>query len=1109
LKFEDTTNPEITCPNDQTLECDANADPTNTGFASATDNCDLDVNIVWSDDTTYITAQCEYIIERTWTAADDCGNTSSCVQTLNFEDTTNPEITCPNDQNLECDANADPTNTGFASATDNCDANVNIVWSDDTTYVTAQCEYLIERTWTATDDCGNTSSCVQTLNFEDTTNPEITCPSDMTLECDANADPVNTGFASATDNCDANVNIVWSDDTTYVTAQCEYIIERTWTATDDCGNTSSCVQTLKFEDTTKPNIFCPNDMTLACNENGDPVNTGFASATDNCDSDVIIVWSDDTTFITAQCNYLIERTWTATDDCGNSSSCVQNLKFEDTTKPNIFCPNDVTLECDANGDPSEAGFATATDNCDDIVDIVWSDDTTYITAQCEYLIKRTWTATDDCGNGSACVQNIKFEDTTGPDIACPADMTLECNENGDPSVTGTATATDNCALDIVIDWADDTIYTDQCVYLIERTWSATDDCGNISTCIQNIEYEDTVKPTITCPPNAALECDENADPSVTGFATATDTCDDDLLIEWADDTTFINATCEYLIERVWTATDDCGNSISCIQVMKFEDTTSPVLTCPADITIDCDADNSPAGTGQATATDNCSNHLTITYENNVLTSNSCEAVIERIWTANDNCGNVTTCSQIITIQDLTRPKVFPLAADLVGLNNCDTVEVECDLLPIINIDAFGASDNCDNNVTITFEESVEQFDCADGYKAIMECRWIGTDECSNADTFKLIFRVIDTTPPALVGRHAMTEGATDGDEIMVACQDFEFLDADAFSAIDNCDGDPEITFEELSVSTSDCDLTGGLKVSMVCRWIATDVCGNQNSTTITFVVVDEEGPTFMGIPADITLECADIPDVPSVMAWDNCSAGTSLDFDEFVLTNDDLSCTVTRMWTATDDCGNVSVAEQKITVLDCQDCFDPGVFGFIDFSSGLNQNEQTAVQWTFTGVPKDHIFIVERSFDGNQFTSIGAVEGDLNFASDGYNDYEFIDKNPKIGYNFYRIRAIIGADQPIYSEIDEVQLVDIGTSTFRVYPNPTTDLVFIDFADILPESVNLQLSNELGQLMQEVNMEAGSVRKTIDLSELPEGVYFLLINQPNRKPVAKRIVKLD
>src|SRR3970040_1128165 len=141
-----------------------------------------------------------------------------------------------------------------------------------------------------------------------------------------------------------------------------------------------------------------------------------ATATDNCAS-VVVSSSADTD--PPWCPLRGATTLTATDTCGNFSSCVQSITVQDTTKPVVTCPADKVFDCTMG----DAGVATATDNCDSVV-VSSSDDTT--SARCPLVIARTWTATDTCGNFSFCGQSITVQDTTKPVVTCPADKVLLC-----------------------------------------------------------------------------------------------------------------------------------------------------------------------------------------------------------------------------------------------------------------------------------------------------------------------------------------------------------------------------------------------------------------------------------------------------------------------------------------------------------------------------------------------------------------------------------------------------------------------------------------------------------------------------------------------------------
>src|SRR5439155_643386 len=340
---------------------------------------------------------------------------------------------------------------------------------------------------------------------------------DLVLDCPADTSTNATGVATAQDTCSA-VTIRYSD---AVTNNCgaTKVIARTWTATDACGNNASCVQMITVRDITGPSITCPQDLVLECPANTATNATGVATAQDTC-SQVAIRYSDS---VTNNCGgtKVIARTWTATDGCGNSSSCVQTLTVQDTTRPSLICPTNVTLDCPANTGTNVTGVATAQDGCG-AVTVTYLDS---VTNNCgaTKVIARTWAATDACGNTTNCVQIITVRDITKPVVTCPRDLVLDCPADTSTNATGVATAQDTCSA-VTIRYAD--AVTNKCgaTKVIARTWTATDGCSNSVSCVQMITVRDITGPSITCPPDLVLECPAITTTNATGVATAQDTC---------------------------------------------------------------------------------------------------------------------------------------------------------------------------------------------------------------------------------------------------------------------------------------------------------------------------------------------------------------------------------------------------------------------------------------------------------------------------------------------------------------------------------------------------------------------------------------------------------
>src|SRR6185436_6318170 len=223
-------------------------------------------------------------------------------------------------------------------------------------------------TWTATDGCSNSVSCVQTIAVKDTTAPTVTKPADVVLECPANTATNVTGVASAQDAC-SSVTVRYTDATT-TNCTGTKVIARTWTATDACGNTTNSVQTITVLDTLRPSLVCPTNVVLECPADTRTNVTGVATATDGC-SKATVSYSD---WVVTNCGStkVIARTWTAIDECGNSTNRTQTITVLDTRKPTIICPTNRILDCPADISTNNTGVATAQDGCS-AVTITYSD----------------------------------------------------------------------------------------------------------------------------------------------------------------------------------------------------------------------------------------------------------------------------------------------------------------------------------------------------------------------------------------------------------------------------------------------------------------------------------------------------------------------------------------------------------------------------------------------------------------------------------------------------------------------------------------------------------------------------------------------------------------
>jgi gliding motility-associated-like protein len=571
----------------------------------------------------------------TFTYTDCAGNVAVYTYTYTIDDTTPP--VAPTLENLigECSVTATAPTT-----TDNCAGIITATTTNPLTYTT-QGTYTIN--WTFDDGNGNSITVKQSVTIEDITKPTFieNLPTNLSIECDAV--PI-APILNATDNCGI-ATVIFNE--VRIDGDCvsNYILERTWTATDVSGLKTIHTQTITVKDTTAPVLQLPANVTAECSADFSPIALGTAIATDNCDADPVITFTDVVTPGSCPGNYTITRTWTATDVCGNSVSEDQIITVQDTTAPTFVeaLPGDITVECDAI---PAAQTLTATDNCGTAT-VTVNDVITAGSCDNNYTIARTWTATDECGLTSIHTQTITVRDTTAPMFveALPGDITVECDAI---PATQTLTATDNCGTATVT--VNDVITNGSCPnsYTIARTWTATDECGLRTSHTQTITVQDTKAPTFVeaLPGDITVECD--AIPAAQAL-TATDNCGSATVTV---NDVITNGSCpnSYTIARTWTATDECGLRTSHTQTITVEDKKAPTLTTPFDTVINVSCTNIP-DIPSLRFTDTCSSNVTVAFEETSTFDESrfADYQIVRTWIATDECGNSITFTQTINV----------------------------------------------------------------------------------------------------------------------------------------------------------------------------------------------------------------------------------------------------------------------------------------------------------------------------------------------------------------------------------------------------------------------------------------------------------------------------
>ncbi|QIE58286.1 HYR domain-containing protein [Rasiella rasia] len=625
-------------------------------------------------------------------------------------------------------------------------------------------------TFVVTDGAGNTATCSFDVTVNDTENPVITCPANITVNNDPGACGAIVSFAAtATDNCSAAVTYSQDPGTSFPVGTTTV----TATATDPSGNTATCTFDVTVVDNEPPVAVC-TDITVQLDATGNASITPGdidGGSTDNCGIAALGISPSTFTCADVGANTV---TLTVTDVNGNSSTCTATVTVEDNVAPTAVC-QDITIQLDANGDASIVAADVdggSTDACG-IASIAVDIDT----FDCSNVGPNnvTLTVTDVNGNTSSCVAVVTVEDNIAPMIFCPADIVAPTN-NGECGATVTfplPVGTDNCGIDFVVQQAGIASGEIFPIGVTTNQFIVVDVNGNTATCSFTVTVTDDDPPMAVCQ-DITVMLDATGNATIVAADVDGGSTDNCAITSLSID--IDSFTCADLGDNIvtLTATDAGGLSSSCTAIVTVENGVMPNAVCQ-DASVQLDALGMvsiiDASIFDGGSTDACGGtNLTFSVSPDTFT---CADVGDNTVTitVTDDGGNTSTCTATLTVEDVIAPTVscmdLTVSLDANGeasIDPADLVVMSDDICGIAQTSADITDFNCDDVgtpivVTVTVE-----------------------DPSGNTATCTATVTVLDEIAPELDCPVDFTVQTIEGTQYEVE----NFITSGAVTATDNC-----------------------------------------------------------------------------------------------------------------------------------------------------------------------------------------------------------------------------------------------------------------------------------------------------------------------------------
>lgn len=179
----------------------------------------------------------------------------------------------------------------------------------------------------------------------------------------------------------------------------------------------------------------------------------------------------------------------------------------------------------------------------------------------------------------------------------------------------------------------------------------------------------------------------------------------------------------------------------------------------------------------------------------------------------------------------------------------------------------------------------------------------------------------------------------------------------------------------------------------------------------------------------------------------------------------------------------------------------------LNFFKGTAGNGNTLLTWgTAQEEDNDH-FEIERSLDGQQYTTIGKVQGAGRSSTP--QPYSFTDQQSSVAVQYYRLRLVNAQGVTMqYSMVVKIAATRAGT-LLEYYPNPVKDQLTLQLNHAGKGQWQVRLLSLDGRLIrqQQQYRKEGSGTMQLETKSLTPGIYLLEVSLGDQLHEIRKFVK--